>query len=415
VPCWLEVDLDAVAGNVQSVKRLVGPSSTVVAVVKAEAYGLGATPVAEAALSAGAEWLAVARVNEGVRLRKAGVTAPILNLAYSTPEEAAALVNHRITPTVVDLIGARAIAAAAPRDSSVPIHLKLDTGLTRFGARPEEFATLLNEIERLSALQVQGIYSHFASADELDQRFTRAQLGRFMTAVGELSPPDRRPWLLHVANTAATLSFPDARLDLVRLGIALSGHYPSPEVQRSCGLTPAIRLSARVARVYELPAGTSVGYGRTYRAARPLRAALIPVGYADGLPRSYSNRAELLLHGRRVPLIGRVSMDQCVVDVTECPRVQPGDLAVLIGKQGEEHISLDEFAAWDQTIPHEALCRIGPRVPRYYLRDGRIEFGPGFASALALDGSLPGSLGRELSNPHNRRNGVHSTSTGISD
>jgi alanine racemase len=371
-PCWLEVDLDAVAANVRALKRLVGRKTAVAAVVKAEAYGLGAIVVARTAVEAGAEWLAVARVQEGVALREAGLEAPILNLAYTSPDETQTAVAYQITPTVADPGAVQSFAAAVPRGDVFGIHVKVDTGLSRFGAQPRELSSLLRAMGELPNLRLDGFYSHFAEADGADRGFADEQLGRFFAAEREVRANRQEPRVRHLANSAATLALPESRLDLVRVGITLSGHYPSDDVPRAAELQPAVALKARVARVYSLGVGSSVGYNRTFVSDRPIRAAVVPVGYADGLPRAHSNRGQVLIRGRRAPLIGRVSMDQCVADVTAIPEAGPGDEIVLIGKQGDEQIDLHEYAAWDDTIAHEALCRIGPRVPRWYRAGGRV-------------------------------------------
>jgi alanine racemase len=369
-PCWLDVDLDAVGENVRALQAMAGPSTRIVAVVKAEAYGLGSVEIAQAALTAGATWLAVARVAEGVRLRRAGIEAPILNLAYMAPGETATLLEHNITPTVADLQTARALFEALPSGKSCAIHLKVDTGLSRFGAQPAELKQLLDFLVQAKTLRVEGLCSHFATADEADRSYAQEQLRSFFAAQRVVEASGQRPRLRHVANSAAALSLPEARLDLVRLGITLSGHYPSDQVPATAPLRPAVAFKAHLARVYDLPPGASVGYGRTFVSNRPMRAAVVPVGYADGLPRSHSNRGEVLIRGQRVPLVGRVSMDQCVVDLTELREACPGDEVVLFGRQGAAQIDLHEFAAWGDTIAHEALCRIGPRVPRRYLAGG---------------------------------------------
>ena len=365
-PCWLEIDLDLIVSNVLAVRRLLDPGTAVAAVVKANAYGLGATEVARAALAAGATVLAVARIQEGVALRRAGLNAPILNLAYTGPEEVEAAVEFGITPTIADVEVARALARAARGRPPVGVHLKVDTGLSRFGAQPDEVPAILSALADEPALCLEGLSSHFATADEPDPSYSEEQLRRFLAIVGQLAARGLRPRLRHMANSAATLALPAARLDLVRLGISLSGTSPLLSDTPPEGLRSAVALRARLARVYDLPAGASVGYGQSFTCRRPTRAGLVPVGYADGLPRAHSNRGAVLIGGRRAPLIGRVSMDQCVVDLTDLPAVRPGEEVTLIGRQGGAEISLTEFAAWSGTIPHEALCRIGPRVPRCY-------------------------------------------------
>jgi alanine racemase len=378
-PTWLEVDLDAIAANVQTLRQLIGPEAALAAVVKANAYGLGAEAVARAALAAGARLLAVARIEEGIALRQAGLEAPILNLAHTAPPEAAAAVHHRITPTLADpeAVAAFGAAARAAGRGGLAVHLKVDTGLARFGARLEELPALLSAIGSEPSLQVEGIASHFATADEADLSFARQQLASFRAVLASLREHGLRPVLRHMANSAATLVLPEARFDLVRVGVTLSGAAPLSHSRPLPALTPAVALRARLARVFQLPVGASVGYGQTYVCSRPTRAGLVPAGYADGVARALSNRACVLVHGRRAPLLGRVSMDQCVVDLTDIPTARPGDEVTLIGRQGQDEISLAEFAAWSDTIPHEALCRIGPRVPRCYrwlgAQAGRLE------------------------------------------
>lgn len=375
-PCWLDVDLDAVAANVRAVADLVGTGTRVCAVVKANAYGLGAVEVAQAALAAGAERLAVARVDEAVSLRQAGIRAPILLLTGFAPAEADTIVEHRITPTVVDVDGAILLARAAGRAGAVlDVHIKVDTGLTRYGAPPEKVGDLVRLLRGLPTIWLEGLYTHFASADEPTRDFTEEQLHRFYAVVEQLRGIGWRPSVVHAANSAATLREPTTWLHMVRLGIALSGHYPTEHVPRSVRIQPAVALRARLLGVRDVEPGTSIGYGQTFVAERPMRVGLIPAGYADGVPLSHSNRAQALLRARRVPLVGRVSMDQCVVDITDAPDARPGDVVTLFGSDGMGRIGLDEFAAWSDTIVHEALCRVGARVPRRYAWRGEVRWG----------------------------------------
>ena len=374
-PCWLDVDLDAVSANVRAVADLVGSGTRVCAVVKANAYGLGATEVGQAALTAGAERLAVARVDEAVQLRQAGIRAPILLLTGFAPTEADTIVQYRITPTVVDVEGSILLARAAGRAGAVlDVHIKVDTGLTRFGAPPEKVPDLVRLLRGLPTIWLEGLYTHFASADEPDSDFTEEQLHRLFAVVEVLKAIGWRPSLVHAANSAAALREPTTWLHMVRLGIALSGHAPSLHVPRPVRLQPAVALRARLLGVRDVEPGTSIGYGQTFIAERPMRVGLIPAGYADGVARRHSNRAQALLRGGRVPLVGRVSMDQCVVDITEIHDARPGDVVTLFGADGADCISLDEFAAWSDTIVHEALCRVGSRVPRRYARRGEVRW-----------------------------------------
>lgn len=375
-PCWLDVDLDAVSANIRAIHSILDPDTRICAVVKADAYGLGAVPVARAALAAGAEHLAVARVEEGARLRQAGLRASILLMAGFAPGETAEIVRHDLTPTVVEGDDALALARAAARAGVVlSVHLKVDTGLSRFGSAPLATLDLARLIQNLPSLHLEGLYTHFTSADEPDLSSTREQLDRLWAVYAAMAANGQTPPLLHAANSAATLAEPTARLDMVRLGITLSGHYPSPEVPRACRLRPAVSLRGRLQRTYPLAAGATVGYGQTYRAERPLRVGLVPVGYADGVPRTHSNGTVAFIRGRRAPLIGRVSMDQCVLDLTDVPDAGRGDVVSLFGTDDGDCVGLDEFATWSGTIAHEALCRIGPRVPRRYHQAGRSWWG----------------------------------------
>jgi alanine racemase len=385
-PCWLDVDLDAVAANVRAISEHVGDGTQVCAVVKADGYGLGAVAIARAALAAGAARLAVARVDEAAALRQAGIGAPILLIAGFAPNEAQAIVEHGVTPTVVDVDGAVLLARAAGRASRrISVHLKVDTGLTRYGAPPEQIPTLVRLLQRFPTVRLEGVYSHFASADEPDQSFTEEQLHRLYQVVEHVERDGWRPALVHAANSAAALSQPTTWLHMVRLGIALSGHYPSAHVPRTVRLQPAVALRARLLAVRDVKAGTSIGYSRTFVADRDFRVGLVPAGYADGVPRSHSNRAEALVRGQRAGLVGRVSMDQCVVDLTHAPDARAGDVVTLFGQDGAAAIPLDEYAGWSDTIVHEALCRIGPRVPRRYTQGGEARWGSvskSYAAAL---------------------------------
>jgi alanine racemase len=370
-PCWIDVDLDAIAANVRAIRAWVGPRVRLVAVVKAQGYGLGARLVAAAALEAGADGLAVARVREGVRLRDLGVTAPMLLLAAFTPSEADTVVANELTPTVVEERQLDLLSQAAERvGRQVPVHVKLDTGIRRYGAPVEEAIPVAASVVRAPNLSLEGFYTHFATADAPDLAFAREQLAAFQTACGRLEAQGIRPRYLHAANSAGTLAMREAHYDLVRVGLGIYGYYATPTVARGVPLQPAATLRARVSRLLDVPAGCTVGYGRAYKATRPIRAALLTIGYADGLPGSHYRGGYVLLHGQRADIIGRISMDQCVVDVSHCPAVAVGDCAVVLGQQGDDCIALDEFAELSGSIPHEALTNLGSRVPRVYWQRG---------------------------------------------
>jgi len=361
------VDLDAIAHNVAALKARVGPNTDLWAVVKANAYGHGAIPVARTALAAGASRLAVARITEGVALRRAGITAPILVMGYHLPAEAEAAVAHDLTMTVNDEAFARALAHNA-RDAGkrVKIHIKVDTGMGRFGRLPDEVLPFLASIARWPPLELEGLWTHFATADERDKSYARRQFALYRQ-VAEAAQARYEIPILHVANSAAILDLPETWLDAVRPGIAIYGLYPSAEVSTDLVLRPALSLISHVGRVRMLPAGASVSYGRTFIAPRPTTAALLPIGYGDGVHRLLSNRGQVLIRGQRAPIIGRVCMDNIMVDVTTLDGVEEGDEAVLIGRQGEDRISAEEVAIWAQTINYEVTTGLLSRAARAYV------------------------------------------------
>jgi alanine racemase len=366
-PLWAEIDLDALAYNVASLKGQAGPAA-VAAVVKANAYGHGAVGVAGAAVDAGADRLAVICVDEGEQLRRGGVSVPILVMGHSSIAEARRIVELELTPTVKSLEMGHALAREAEGAAvRQPLHVKVDTGLNRYGVSPQEVVPLAEALRAIPSLQVEGIFTHFASADEGDKRFTLEQYTIFRGVVEKL------PWvpIRHVSNTATLLDRPEMSLEMARPGVGMYGLYPSPYVSRSLNLRPALSLKSRVTRLTGVAPGDSVSYGRTWRANRPSTIALVMCGYADGLPRLLSNRGSFLVRGRRVPIVGRVCMDMCMVDVTDVPDVAEGDEVVVIGRQGEAEITADEVAELCGTISYEILCGISARVPRLYLREGR--------------------------------------------
>lgn len=368
-PVWAEVDLGAVAHNVREIRRITAKNAAVMAVVKANAYGHGAAAVSKAALEGGAGWLGVARVSEGAELRAAGIEAPVLVLGYTPPQAVATALRLNLSLTAYTLdMAVTAAGVAASLGVKARLHFKVDTGMGRLGWLPEKKA--VQEILKAAGLpgvEAEGIYTHFAAADARDKTYTLLQLEKFLTLVRQLEKAGLEFPLRHAANSAAIMEVPDSHLDLVRAGIALYGLYPSDEVDRSkVGLKPALSLKARVAHVKEVPAGFAVSYGCTYVTSRPTVIATLPLGYADGYSRLLSSKGEVLLGGQRVPVVGRVCMDQIMVDAGRVPGVRPGDEAVLIGRQGGGEISADEVARWIGTINYEVTCMVSGRVPRVY-------------------------------------------------
>jgi alanine racemase len=371
-PAWGEVDLGAVRANVRALVDLAEPAA-LLAVVKADAYGHGAVPVARAALEAGASWLGVALVEEGAGLRAAGIDAPIMMLSEPAPGAAAEAVAHRLTPLVYTANGIEALAKAvadAGGSEPFPVHLKIDTGMHRVGCPPEQALTLVDVIAARTELVLAGVCTHFAVADEPDSEFTDEQVAAFDAVLAELDARGARPAVVHAANSAGLLAHPRTRYDLVRCGIALYGVPPAPALAGRVALQPVLSLKARVSHVQRLAAGESISYGRRYRLARAAQVATVPVGYADGVPRNLGLAGgEVLVGGHRRPIAGAVTMDQLMVDLGDAP-VEVGDEVVLLGAQGDERIEAQEWAERLGTIAYEVVTGIGPRVPRHYVDAG---------------------------------------------
>lgn len=367
-PTWVEVDLGAFAANLQAVKGLVGPRVKVMAVVKANAYGHGAVRLAQVAARSGAHQLAVATLDEAVTLREAGVKLPILVLGTSIPgdgvEEAVAKDIAQALCTV-ELAEALS-AAAARRGKAALVHLKVDTGMSRIGVRPDEAVPFMERVGRLPGLRFEGVFSHFAASDEPDNPYTELQFRRFQDTLAALAQAGYSFPYRHIANSAAILDHPEMHLDMVRPGCILFGSWPGEKTQRKITLKPTLTLKTRIVFLKRVPGGTPVSYGLTYKAPAERLLATLPIGYADGYRRGLSNKASVLVRGRRAPIVGRVCMDQCVVDVTAVPGVALGDEVVLIGRQGDEEITGEELAALLGTLDLELFCGIAPRVPRVY-------------------------------------------------
>jgi alanine racemase len=361
-PTWIRIDLDALAHNMRRLREIAGVP--VMAVLKADAYGHGAVRVARTALANGAAMLAVATVGEARTLREADITAPVLILGYTPPWQAHEAVALGFAATVFDMDAARALSDAAQAlQQQARVHVKVDTGMARLGLAPADVGAFLHELARLPALSVEGLYTHFATADSADETFARLQLERFQAVLAEVGAAGLRPPIIHAANSAALLRLPAARFDMVRPGIACYGLHPAPETPLPADFCPVLSFHTEVAQVRDVPAGTPVSYGGTFVTQRPSRIATIPAGYADGLRRSPPWR-EVLLHRQRVPVVGRVCMDYVMLDVTGLENVGRGDAVVLIGAQGSDAISTDEVAGWFGTINYEIVSTLLARVPR---------------------------------------------------
>lgn len=372
-PVWVEVDLDAVRHNAGLLKRVVGNASLLCAVVKADAYGHGAVPVAQAALAGGASWLGVAVVEEGVELRRAGITAPVLVLSEPPPEAMAEAVAHELIPTVYSASGiAAADAAAADGGRTVSVHLKVDTGMHRVGADPDEILPLAKAVSGTRNLILGSVWTHFAVAEgvtEEDRAFTLAQTRLYDEVLASLAAAGIEVPLRHAANSAGALAHSGSRYDMVRCGIAIYGELPAPELAGvlppGTSLRPVMSLKARVSFVRRLRAGDRPSYGRKRPLAEDSVVAVVPIGYADGVPRAWFDRlGTVLVGGQPRHLAGTVTMDQIVVDCGPRGTVAVGDEVVLIGRQGSATLGASDWATALGTISYEVLCGIGPRVPR---------------------------------------------------
>jgi len=363
-PSHVEVDLDAIRDNVAAIAKAVAPA-VVCAVVKADGYGHGDVPTAEAALAGGAEWLAVALVEEGIRLREAGIDAPIMLLSEPTPEAAERVVEWRLVPTVYRESFVSALGTAAVSSEPLPVHLKVDTGMHRVGADSDDAFELAQHVDNDPNLALQGVWTHLSVAEE-DPDFTHTQLLRFEAFQSRLAAAGIEPQLIHAANTAGALGFVEARYSMVRPGLGIYGLRPAPEFAPGVPLRPAMRVVSAVAFVRRLPAGARPSYGRRRPMPRAGVVATIPIGYADGISRRLSSEGgEVLIRGKRYPFAGTVTMDQIIVDVGD-DEVAVGDEVVVMGSQGSEEISADEWARRLGTINYEIVCNFGPRLPRRY-------------------------------------------------
>jgi alanine racemase len=358
-PTVAEVDLGAIRHNVRALKP---PNAELMAVVKADGYGHGDVPVARAALDAGATWLGVALVEEGLRLREAGIDAPTLvlsELPHGSEREALA---SGLTPTCYTEDGLEALAAGAGR--GVGIHVKVDTGMHRVGLPPERASDFCSAVRR-AGLRVEGIWTHFARSEELHDPATGEQLKRFEEVLDVLDAAGHRPHYRHAANSGAAIVRPDAHLDLVRVGIAMYGILPGPLLDGMVDLRPALALRSRVSLVKRLPAGEGISYGYRHRLERESTIVTVPIGYADGYMRALSTVGRVLIRGRRYSVAGTVTMDQLMVDCGDDP-VEPGDEVVLFGRQGDQEIRAEEVAGWAGTIGYEVVTSVSARVPRVH-------------------------------------------------
>ena len=364
-PTIATVNLQAIRDNVAAFKRYLAPATKFCAVLKADGYGHGAVEVARAALDAGADWLAVAYISEARELRQHGITAPVLLLSYIAPCDYAHAVINDITLTVMTYDCAEELSqTACVLGRTARVQIKINTGMNRLGVHYTRAIEFVQSISQLPNLVIEGVFSHFATADERDLTFARLQLQRFHTALDQLRSAGIDCGIRHICNSAGTLSLPEAHLDMVRVGIAMYGLYPSACTPRSVPLLPAMRLTSLVSQVIDCAANEPVSYGGHFVTRRASKLAVIPIGYADGYARALSNTASALIGGRRVPQVGRICMDQCLFDVTG-QDIAIGDEVILFDECG---LTIDEVAGWLNTINYEICCGISKRIPREYSR-----------------------------------------------
>ncbi len=362
---WAEVSLDHIAYNVQQFCSLLGPNCQLMAVAKANGYGHGALETAYTMIANGTNWLAVALPEEGVRLRRGGITAPILVLGAVGADELEVCVVQDLVVTVFEPHIARLLSEAAVKwQQPAKVHIKVDTGMGRLGLLPEDFLELVELVQELPGLEIQGVFTHFARADDPDLEYTKWQWERFERVRQDLALRGIHVPYFHAANTAGAMFFPPSRLDLARVGLGLYGLYP--DQRRPIDLLPALSLKTKVAFVKRVPAGSALSYDSTYVTWKETSIAVLPIGYADGLARSMSNKGKVLIQGTRCPIVGRVTMDHTLVEVGDLP-VHIGDEVILIGSDGQKEITADDWATWMGTINYEVTSQLSARIERVYI------------------------------------------------
>ncbi len=371
-PTWAEIDLDALVHNFQEVRRIVSQEVKILAVVKADAYGHGALESGKTLLEAGADALAVAFIDEAIALRQNGITDNILLLGYSSKGMIKDLLHWDLTPTVYQLDFAKALSDYCKKAALVcPIHIKIDTGMGRIGFSWQEASRMIEEISKLPGLLIEGVYSHFSTADEGDKAFTMTQWQRFRQILDDLKAKNIAIPLAHIANSAGLFDLEGLHLDMVRPGIVLYGLYPSDAVdRRKIDLKPVMRFKTRIIHIKKIQAGDPLSYGRSYVAKEERLIGTLAVGYADGLPRLLSDRGTVFIKGQELPILGNICMDQCMVDLSDLEKVDLYDEVEIFG----DHILVDDIAKKIGTINYELICMVNKRVPRLYLKDGKAAY-----------------------------------------
>ncbi len=361
---WVEVNLEAIKYNVGQIRSLLTLPTQLMAVVKADAYGHGAVDISQAAIAAGAEWLGVATIPEGIQLRNAGITAPIVVLgATNGIDEIKAIAEYRLQPTISNSKQALVYhEILSSLQTKIAVHLKIDTGMSRLGVDWQEAIAFVQLVRHLPNLEINSIYSHFATADDRDRQFMELQAQRFEQVIATLKDLGISLPHIHICNTAALLCDRDRHYDMVRAGLGIYGLYPAPHLQSLIDLRPALTVKARISQIKQITAGTSVSYGRSFIATQDMTIAIVAIGYADGIPRGLSNRIRVSVHGQKVAQIGTITMDQCAIDVSHVPNLQVGDVVTFLG--GDSENTADGWANLLNTISWEILCGFKHRLPR---------------------------------------------------
>jgi alanine racemase len=366
-PTVCGIDHEALRWNLRQIRQKIGPRVKILCMVKANGYGHGAVEISQTLASVGADAFGVATLEEAVQLRQAGIQAPVIVLAGVFPDQLDTFLEYRLTPVIHDVIGFKELDKESfNREVKLGVQLKVDTGMGRLGFLAADADRWIGDIKQAKSLQIEGVFSHFSHAESVQGDYTRKQLKNFKHVVEQLRSASVLPPLVHLANSAATITLAEAYFDMVRPGLILYGVYPSAEMREQILLKPVLSWKTKILQLKKVPSGTSISYGQTFVTERESLIATLPLGYADGYPRLLSNRGEALVRGARAPIAGRVCMDLTMVDVTDIRNVRQGDEVVLLGRQGGAEITVDEIAAWSNTISYEILTSIGARVPRIH-------------------------------------------------
>lgn len=373
-PVWAEINLDTIATNTKNIKKLVGDKE-LIAIVKADCYGHGAVDVVPTLLENGASRLAVAMLTEAIELRENNINAPIVILGYTPLYLGEELINYDIEQTVYDLDYAKELSKIALSfNKKAKIHIAIDTGMGRIGFLPgDDTVKTINEVYNLEGLEVLGIYSHFSTSDEKDKSYANEQLFKFKKVMADLKALGIEIPLKHISNSGAIIDMPETYLNGVRPGIILYGYYPSKEVSNdNLSVKPALTLKAKVAHVKELHKDMYISYGKTFKTNKKTIVATLPIGYGDGYPRALSENAKVIVNGKFASILGRICMDQCMIDVTDIENIKTGDEVIILGGEGDLKFNADDMAEALGTINYEILCRIKSRIPRVYIKNKEV-------------------------------------------